>query len=204
MKRLAVAFGSFLLLAACAGGSGPPADSFYRLEPSDVGRRYGQPLLDGTVQVTRFAADGVTGGRPIVYMADGQTLRQYNYHYWVESPAKQMQAAMIAALRRAEVAPRVVSPDLRVLADWRVDGRLRRLDYEPGPDRRVVVRMELSLVDTRDGEVLLLDTFEVTQTVGRDAVPAAVRAFNAATAELLGRFLDRLAEQARPKSAAAR
>jgi ABC-type uncharacterized transport system auxiliary subunit len=115
-----------------------------------------------------------------------------------------MQAAMIAALRRADVSPRVVSPDLRVLADWRVDGKLQRLDYAPGSDSRVVVRMELSLVDTSDGEVLLLDTFEVTQPVGRDAVPAAVRAFNAATAELLGRFLDRLAEQARPKSAAAR
>lgn len=203
MKRLAAALGAVLLLAACGGGSSAPSDSFYRLDPADVGRRYGQPLLDGTVQVTRFAADGVTGGRPIVYMADGQTLRQYNYHYWVESPAKQMQAAAIAALRRAEVAPRVVSPDLRVLADWRVDGTLQRLDYDPGPDSRVRVRMELAVVDTSDGEVLLLDTFEVTRPVERDAVPAAVRAFNAATTELLGRFLDQLAEAARADSAVA-
>jgi ABC-type uncharacterized transport system auxiliary subunit len=180
-------------LAGCGGGSAPPADSFYRLAPADVGRRYGQPLLDGTVQVARFGADGVTGGRPIVYLADGATLRQYSYHYWVDGPAKQMQAAVIAAMRQANVAPRVVSPDLRVIADWRVDGTLRRLEYDPGPDGRVVVRLELSLVDTEDGDVLLLDSFEATRPVPRDKVPAAVRAFNAATTDLLARFMDRIA-----------
>jgi ABC-type uncharacterized transport system auxiliary subunit len=197
VRRLSVLLAGLLLLAGCAGGSGPPADSFYRLDPGDVGRRYGQPLLDGTVQVARFSADGVTGGRPIVYRTEGSTLRQYNYHYWVESPAKQMQDAVIAAMRDANAAPRVVSPDLRVLADWRVDGTLRRLDYDPGPDganadSRVIVRLELSLVDTRNGDLVLQETFEATRRVPEDSVPAAVESFNAAATDLLARFLDRI------------
>ena len=194
MTRLLTALALVLLLAGCAGGSGPPADSFYRLEPADIGRRYGQPVLDGTVQVARFGADGVTGGRPIVYRADGATLRQYNHHYWVESPAQQMRDAVIEAMRRANVAPRVVSPDLRVLADWRVKGTLRQMDYAPAPDGRVVVRLELSLVDTRNGDLVLQDTFEATRSVSRDEVRAAVERFNAAARAVLVRFLDRLAE----------
>jgi len=199
VKRLAAALGTVLLLAACGGGSSAPSDSFYRLDPADVGRRYGQPLLDGTVQVARFSADGVTGGRPIVYRADGAALRQYSYHYWVESPAQQIRDAVIEAMRRANVAPRVVSPELRVLADWRVEGTLRRLDYDPAPDGRVVVRLELSLVDTRNGDLVLQDTFEATGSVRSDTVPAAVQSFNAAATDVLARFLDRLAARA-PKA----
>ena len=194
MTRLLIALAVVLLLAGCGGGSSAPSDSFYRLDPADVGRRYGQPVLDGTVQVARFNADGVTGGRPIVYRAEGATLRQYNYHYWVESPAQQMRDAVIQAMRRANVAPRVVSPDLRVLADWRVEGTLRHLDYDPAPDGHVVVRLELSLVDTRNGALVLQDTFEATRSVPRDEVPAAVESFNAAAQVVLIRFLDRLAE----------
>lgn len=204
MKRLAVAFGSFLLLAACAGGSGPPSDSFYRLEPSDVGRRYGQPLLEGTVQVARFSANGVTGGRPIVYMADATTLRQYSYHYWVESPAQQIRDAVIAAMRDANAAPRVVSPDLRVVADWRIQGTLQRLEYDPGPDPTVVLRLELSLIDTRSGDLVLQDTFGATRSVRTDAVPAAVQSFNAATTDVLAQFLDRMAAAAPESPASAR
>jgi len=201
VKRLAAALGALLLLAACGSGSSAPSDSFYRLDPGDVGRRYGQPLLDGTVQVARFSADGVTGGRPIVYRADGVTLRQYSYHYWVESPAKQMRDALIEAMREANAASRVVSPNLRVLADWRVEGTLRRLDYEPAPEDRVVVRLELSLVDTQDGTIVLQDTFEARRSVPKDSVSAAVASFNAATADVLARFLDRVANTV-PGSAA--
>lgn len=192
MKRLLALLAAGLLMAGCGGGSGPPADSFYRLDPADVGRRYGQPLLDGTVQVARFSADGVTGGRPIVYRADGVTLRQYSYHYWVESPAKQMRDALIEAMREANGAPRVVSPDLRVLADWRVGGTLRRLDYDPAPDGEVVVRLDLSLVDTQDGTLVLQDTFEARRGVSEDTVSAAVASFNAATTDVFARFLDRV------------
>ena len=200
MKRLLALLAAGFLLAGCAGGGGPPADSFYRLDPADVGRRYGQPLLDGTVQVARFSADGVTGGRPIVYRADGVALRQYSYHYWVESPAKQMRDALIEAMREAEAASRVVSPDLRLVADWRIAGTLRRLDYDPTPGGGVVVRLELSLVDTQDGDLVLQDTFEARRDVSGDTVSAAVASFNAATTDVLARFLDRVDAVARRRS----
>jgi ABC-type uncharacterized transport system auxiliary subunit len=190
-----------LLLAACGGGASPPPDSFYRLEAGDPGRRYGTPLLDGTVEVARFDADGVTGGRPIVYHADGPQLRRYSYHYWVESPTKQMQAAVIAALRRAEAARQVVRPDMRVPADWRISGTLKELSHRPGDGGaagRIVLAATLSVVDARDGALVLLEDFRVERPVQGDGVPAAVARCQTALTELLGRFLDRLAEVRRP------
>ena len=194
MTRRLVLTAVLALLAGCSTASGPPPDSFYRLAPGDVGRRYGTPLLPGTVQVARFGADGVVNGRPIVYRAGGGQLRQFNYHYWVESPARQMQAAVIRAMRQANAGERIVSPDLRVLADWRVEGTLERLDYAPAENRRVIVRVELSVVDTQDGDLLLVETFDASQPVRQDTVPAAVEAFNEATTGMFARFLDRVAE----------
>lgn len=196
MRRRALLL-AVLLLGACSGGASPPPDSFYRLEAGDPGRRYGTPLLDGTVEVARLDADGVTGGRPIVYHADGPQLRRYSYHYWVESPAKQMQAAVIAALRRAEAARRVVRPETRVPADWRVSGTLRELSHRPGDGGgggRIVLAATLSVVDARDGTLVLLEDFRVERPAPGDGVPAAVERFQAALTELMGRFLDRLAE----------
>ncbi len=187
-----------LLLAGCASAEAPPPDSFYRLELEDPGRRYGTPLLEGTLEVARFDADGLLAQRPVIFRTAGPALRQYNYHYWAEAPALMLQDAFVAALRTAGVAARVVTPELRQIPDYRLVGKVKRLQYEPEARPPVVkVALELGLLRDRDGRLLLLETYRGEQRTDQSTVASAVTAFQAALTDLAARFLDDLAEAAR-------
>jgi len=192
-----------LLLAGCATAEAPPPDSFYRLELEDPGRRYGTPLLDGALEVARLDADGLLAQRPVIYRTSGPALRQYNYHYWAEAPALMLQDAFVAALRTAGAAARVVTPALRQIPDYRLVGKVKRLQYEPEAQPPVVkVALELGVVRDRDGRLLLLETYRAERRTAQPTVAGAVTAFQAALTDLAARFLDDLAEAARRDAAA--
>lgn len=201
-RRASAAVFSALVLGAALGGCGtssaPPQDSFYRLEAEDAGRRYGQPLLPGTVEVNRFSADGVTGERAILYSDGDRQLRRYSYHYWVDSPTRLAQQSLIEELRQAAAATTVVSPDLRVPADWRVSGEMERLEHHRSGEEptSVMVSVEISVVNARTGELVMVDSFQATRPVESQRVAAAVGAFNGAWTDIVASFLDRLAEAA--------
>lgn len=189
--------GGALLLTAC-GSTGPvQQDSFYRLSIDDPGRRFGQPLLDGTVEVGRFSADGLTSERAIVHTGAGPGLRQYNYHYWVDSPTRLIQEAVVKALRVGEAAPRIVTAGTRVPADYRVTGKLGRLHHETGETGEtgadVVVELEISVIDARSNTLVMVGDYSARRRVEGDGVPAAVVAFRHALTGILARFLDELA-----------
>ena len=185
-----------LLLTACGGGSAPPPDSFYRLSADDPGRRYGRPLLPGTVEVGRFSADGVTGERALVYSNGGQRVRRYSYHHWIDSPPRLIQESLVEALRRVEAAEAVVTPELRLRSDWRVEGQLKRLEHRLTGDggAEVVLAIEVSVVDARDGGLVMIDGFRSRRQVASTEVEPAVEAFNVALTDVVAEFLDRLAE----------
>lgn len=195
-RDLLMLAGGGLTLVACGGGGSVPQDSFYRLTIDDPGRRYGKPLLDGTVEVTRFEADGLTSERALVYQESGPTLRQYRTHYWVDTPTRLLQEATVKALRAAEAAPRVVTPDARVRSDYRVAGRLERLQHSPGDGGAagVIVAAEFEVTQARSGGLVLLRRYETRREVVDDSVPAAAVAFRDALTDIMGRFLDDLAE----------
>lgn len=86
-----------LMLAACAQPP-VPVDTFYRLEVPEPAA--GRQVFDGVVEVRAFDADGLAAERPLIYSEPGSpTLRQYNYHFWVESPAVAVQSELADSLR---------------------------------------------------------------------------------------------------------
>lgn len=183
-----------LALGACGGAGPAPQDSFYRLTIDDPGRRFGRPLLDGTVEVARFSADGLASERAIVHAPSGPALRRYNYHYWVDSPTRLVQEAVMQALRVSDAAPRVVGTDTRVPSDYRVTGKLGRLQHETGQSGgEVVVDLEINVIDTSRSALVMVGDYSVRRRVESDGVPAAVIAFRQALTEIVGRFLDELA-----------
>lgn len=197
VPRAVSAVVALLLLVGC-GTEPVPQDSFYRLEIDDPARRYGTPLIDGTVEVERFSADGVIAQRAMVYNEGGPALRQYNYHYWAEAPTLMLQDAFIQGLRTAKAAERVVTANLRVLPDYRLVGRVKRLQHDVGAQPpRVRMALELSVVNARDGGLILLETYETTRTARDGSVAAAVTTFRNALTEVTGRFLDDLADAVR-------
>jgi ABC-type uncharacterized transport system auxiliary subunit len=198
-RRAALTGFGLAVLGACAPAP-PPADRFYELRPDDTGRRFGTPLLDGTVVVERFAADGVLDARALVYKpAAGPTMRRYNYHHWSEAPGLMLRDAVIRAFRQANVAPRVVSPNMRLRPDYRVTGTLTQLHHErvDGTGARARLAVEIGVTRVRTGELVMLGTYERQRRVDSAKVADAVAAFRVAVTDIMADAIDDLAHAVR-------
>ena len=192
MKAILSAAVLTLVLAGCQGGGDPaPVDRFYRIAISTPEMR-GGPSLPGTVMVDRLDADGLMRERPVVYSmdADGFSLAQHEYDYWVEPPARLLQAELVRYLRSAGVAQSVVTPELRVQSDFEVIGIVRRFERLIGRSApRVAVTLELALVDRTGDNPRVVKTYSAEIGCPDDTVDASVSAFNEAVAAIFAEFL---------------
>lgn len=187
-----------LLLVACGQGAVPPQDSFYRLDVGDPGRRCAVPLLDGVVEVTWPRAAGLVSLRAILHRGDGARLRPYRRHAWTDVPSRLVQDAIVETLRAANAATRVVTPRAGLRPDWRVRGALKALHHHSQETRpAAAVALALTVVDARQGAVLLRAAYRVRRVVEGPTVPAAVAAMRRALRSILRGFLDDLARAAR-------
>ncbi len=77
-----------VMLAACAAQAPVPQDKYYRLQAIPAFQPLSSPVLSGVLEIERFMADGLTAGRPIVYVdaADPNQLREYHYHFGRRPP----------------------------------------------------------------------------------------------------------------------
>lgn len=176
-------------LAACAQPA-PPRDRFYRLDPGAVAAVAATPRL-GVIEVARLTTDGVLSERPLVYQDAEGALGRYRYDLWAEPPTALWQGALIEALRQSGLAATVVTPETRLVPDWTLRGRLTRFEMQTVTGKAVAA-LELALVSTRDGRLLLLKTYQV-------ALPSAagpedeVAALTRASTTILAAFVADLA-----------
>lgn len=182
-----------LIAALAAGCAQPPVpqDHFYRIQVAPPANVLATPRLPGTLEVSNLMADGLTGGRPIVYSDAGTPLEvnEYHYHFWTEPPPSMLRDQLVSYLRDAGLAKTVVTPDLRLEPDFAITGRIRQLEQVRGASPRVVVSIELALRALREERLLLVKTYRVESPSSGDSVSAAVDAFNAALGTLYGQFL---------------
>jgi ABC-type uncharacterized transport system auxiliary subunit len=193
MKRICVLFPLVALLSGCATPGVVPQDSYYRMgDPESVVAA--SSTLDGTLVVPRFLADGLLGERNLVYVQENspQVLRQYNYHFWSESPTRMIQERTVEYLRRARVATTVVTPEFRAPADYQLTGKIRRLEQIRGPTPRVVVSLEFGLYRVRDNRLLHLHTYVQEQDLDGNDVGHAASAVSAALLQILFRLSEDL------------
>ena len=187
LNRMAGVASLLLALAACAGPAAPP-DVFWRIEPA-AAERLAKPLLPGVLEVQRLTADGVLDERAITFAArEGGALSHYKYDLWSEPPGLMLQDRLSRYLTQAGTAERVLTPDLGVLADWTLRGKIRRLEFLADTSK-VVVEMELSVVSARNGTLLLLERYEAVRPAGSSGVEGMVTAMDKATSEIFARFL---------------
>lgn len=188
-------FALILLLGGCFGGTGP-SDQFYRLDVP-MPAALPSPVLSGVVEVGRFAAEGLTGERALLYSYRDKPdqLSRYGYHLWVDPPPVLLQNQLVRILRETRAASTVVTADLRVPPDVLIEGHLRRFEQIAGGSPAVVVEMDLGVVRLRGGELLQLRTYRVEKSMAGEQPAEAVTAFQAAVGEVFARFLGDLAEK---------
>ena len=180
--------------AAC-GQPELPADHYYRLQPA-APAPLAQPILKGTVEIGRFAADGVVAGRPIVYTEPGQPhqVKEYHYHFWTEPPTLLLRDHLIGYLRAARAAGTVTTPDMRAASDYQIAGRIIRLEKVEGSSPKGVLEIELG-VRSNAGKIVLLEVYKVEIAASNNSVDAAVRALNAALDKAYAQFAADLARK---------
>lgn len=182
-----------LWLYGCAPPGALPQDSFYRMSSLESVAPAGA-VLDGTLVVPRFLADGLVGERPIIYVRANspQVLMQYSFHFWSESPTRMLQERTVEYLRRARVAPTVVTPEFRAAADYQLTGKIRRLEQIRGSSPRAVVSLEFGLYRVRDNRLLHLDTYMQEVALDSDDVGHATSAMGSAINSILSRLTEDL------------
>ncbi len=186
MKILAAA--SLLALAACTQPK-VPEDHFYRLTsaaPQSAGAQ-----LNGSIEVHRFVADGLTANRPIVYTsgAGSNQLQAYHYHFWSEPPAIMLQNALANYLRRANLTKSVVTPELRLEPEYIATGKIIRFEQITGASPSIAVELELGLKETGSGKLIHFGHYTVEQPASDPSIGTAAGQISQAINSIYARFL---------------
>ncbi len=186
-------------LSGCVGPAAPP-DMFYRIEPAPPASRFATPPLPGVLEVERLSADGVVAERALAFAAkEGGPLGHYKYEYWSEPPGVLLQDRLSRHLAAAGAADRVVTPDIGVLADWTLRGKVRRFE-QLAATGQVAVELQLSVI-SRSGELVLLESYGVQVPAGSDKIEAAAAAIERGVSEVFTRFVADLGRLRTGKSA---
>lgn len=193
MKRLQLLFWApLLLLGGCLNSAPPvPRDHYYRVLVPAPARSDG-PILEGVLAIAPLEADGLLRERPLIYSASGESfvMQQHDYHYWTDPPPRMLQIQLIDYLRQSGLAATVITPDLRIRADYELSGRIKRLDrLLGGGPPRVVAELELALVDSTSKRLILVRSYDAQVRSADESVAASITALNTALARIFESFL---------------
>ncbi len=192
--RFWLAAAALAIVSGC-GSATVPEDFFYRLNIEVPAPAISEPVVSGTVEVDRFLADGLLTNRPIAFTSRGQEsqLQTYHYHFWTEPPAIMLQNALAAYARTRKFARAVVTPEMRVDADFVISGKLRRMEQITDGTGAVVVEMEIALRDLRSAKLIHIGTYRAEIETPNQTVRAAVDTITDAVTEIFDKFLDEAA-----------
>ena len=192
MRRLGFLVLVLAGLTGCLGSAPPvPRDHYYRIlvvppEPST------SIVFPGTLSVASLEADGLLRERPLLYSPTGQSheMQQHDYHYWIDPPPRMLQAQLVDYLRDSGLVTAVITPELRIKPDYEVTGRIKRLErLLGGGPSRVIAVIELAMVENRQNELLVVQTYSTDVMSADDSVEASVLALNQALTQIFERFV---------------
>ena len=190
MRTLAAALLA-LSIAACGGTAEAPRDQFYRLSVP-VTPAGEAPALPGTVEVERFLAEGLITERALLYAAAAtpEQLMQYRYHHWTDAPPRLLQEQLVSYLRAVRAALTVVTTEHRAEPDYVISAKVRRMEQLVGAGNpSVSLSIELSVRRERDGQLILIQVYDVERAVANQNMPDTVAAMSQALSALYGAFV---------------
>jgi uncharacterized lipoprotein YmbA len=180
-----------VLVTAC--GAPPKKDTFYRLPDAGpaaaADTAHGGPLL----HVPPFSANGLVSERALVYArADGTSLEQYNYHFWVDSPRLMLQQALSAALASGLDARVVAEP---MAGAYSVRGRIERLERAAGKGPVARVELGLAVHAPAGGPAVFSRSYARALDPMDESVAASAAALGKASQDILAQFVSELQAQ---------
>jgi ABC-type uncharacterized transport system auxiliary subunit len=197
-RTFAAPFAAAIALSLSACGSAPPApeDNYYRLQATYAGNSPMANPLDGTLEVERFVADGLTSERGLVYAdtANPNHVKAYHYHFWIKPPTVLLRDELVSFLREAKAAPAVVTPEVRANAKYVLTGKIEHLEQTRGKSERTLLEIELALRGAADGKLVFLKTYRQENASG-GGVGAAVDSLNTALSIVFADFVADLAKR---------
>jgi ABC-type uncharacterized transport system auxiliary subunit len=193
--RIVILLAGLLALDACTAKV-VPEDNFYRLTLSDPQTVQSLPagLANGVIQIERFTADGLLGGRAIVFSdgAHSNVAQTYHYDFWLEPPTILLQSALADTLRKAGV-QKVVTPDLRIEPDYTIAGKIRAFEQVRGDPGFVRVRIELAVSERASGKLIMFKSYNAEPSTSSDGIREAVSRMSTAIDQIYSEFLKDLA-----------
>jgi ABC-type uncharacterized transport system auxiliary subunit len=186
MRRALVAMACGTLAGCSVFSSRPiPETRYYTLSVQ------GEPpvRLGGAVQIGMFSIDQPYAGERFAYRSSPYAVEYYTYHRWAGSPRTIVAAAVRDYLERA------ATPGAEPV--FEVQGNIRRFEEVDEPTGQSGA-LDLDLVVTRDGTVVLQRSYMERESAEKRN-PEAVAA---ALSRALGRILDRMVRDL-PTTAAA-
>jgi ABC-type uncharacterized transport system auxiliary subunit len=169
-----------------------PADRFHRLEVPDPTERLDPPRLRGRLVVDSIRSSAMVLERPMLHRhADDPTqVRRAGYDHWADPLPTMVQRGVVGFLRSVNAAEVVITPEMRLDADFRLAGRINRFErLVTDGSARATIELEFNLVRLEDRQLLLLQTYREEEDVAGSEVGGSVEAFSRA----LHRILERLA-----------
>ncbi len=194
-KRLFPVFGAavamVVFLTACGSAERVPEDQFYRLRAETPSSPAARTLFKGTLEVDRFVADGLTAGRPIVYSEAEKPhqVKEYHYHFWTQPPTVMLRDELVTYLRAAHVSDTVVTPEMRLPADYILTGKIKRLEQVVGDQPKAVLEIELGLRKASGGKLIFLDTYQIESPSSGSGVDDAVKSLNKSMSAIYANFV---------------
>ena len=180
------------VLTSCASAPPVPEDHFYRLQAVYADEPLALKRFPGTIEIERFVADGLTSERAIVFSEAGKPneVRAYHYHFWIKPPTIMLRDELVSYLRASKISDAVVTPELRIAADYALTGKIKHLEQVRAKEQtRTLLEIEIGLRRPKDGKLLFLDTYRVENIAGKPDVATAVESLNTALSIIFSDFL---------------
>lgn len=197
VARTGMTLMAVLVISSCSSAPPVPEDHYYRLQAVFAGDRKPVTLFAGTVEIDRFVADGLTSERAIVYSKAGSPneVKAHHYHFWIKPPTVMLRDELVRFLRQAKVSKAVVTPAMRVRADYVVTGKIRHLERVTGENGRTRLEVELGVRNPSDGELLFLKTYKQDNATADASVASGVEALNTALSIIYADFLNDISKR---------
>jgi cholesterol transport system auxiliary component len=196
-RGLAALVAGTALLAGCAALPGPErrAEGLFVLDTTPT---LGAPTAERfrclTLLVSPLRSAPGYGTARMVYSEAPHRLQHFAHHRWVDSPARMLAPLIVETLQRSGLFAHTVMGPSPAEAELRLDARVTALRQRILDDGRseVELRLEVTLVDTRSGQLLGATALGASAPAAASPDGGAAAA-NAATAKVLTQLVQFLA-----------